>query len=125
MRTEEYVAEATNAAETPSALAARHIALRIDPSRMRRVHHEIMARLAAKGARVSLAFGGMKDRLPPSVDLLLDLERIIYRLRGPRLSDRWLSDDRTPRNPSPDDQPDLVFDLSGGESMRAGHRMVR
>src|SRR5713226_1951653 len=121
----DHASDITNAAEQPSALVARDIVLRVDPSCMRRVHHDIVARLAAEGARVSLAFGKATDPLPTSVDLLLDLERIIYRLRGSRLSDRCSWDERTPRNDPPDDRPDLVFDLSGGEPIRAGQRMIR
>ena len=119
MRTEDAL-EIASAGERPSALAARHIALRVDPSCMRRVHHDIVARLAAKGTRVSLAFGKATHHLPTSVDLLLDLERIIYRLRGLRLSDRCAWDETTPRDASSDSRPDLVFDLSEGEPVRAG-----
>src|SRR5215216_4360133 len=123
MRTE-YPLE-TKIANPPSKPAGRHIALRIDPAQMRRAHHEIVTRLAANGARVSLVFGGTKDRLPPAVDLMLELERIIYRLRGPRPSDRWSWDERASQDLSPDGRPDLVFDLSGGESAIPGSRVIR
>jgi hypothetical protein len=120
----EYPPEAEIAAR-PAASAGRHIALQIDPSRMRRAHHEIATRLAAQGARVSLVCGGTKDRLPPAADLLLELERMIYRLRGPRPSDRWPWNERTSSNPSPDGRPDLVFDLSGDGPVIAAGRTIR
>ncbi len=118
----EYSPE-TETVERPTRSTGRHVALRIDPSHMRRAHHEIVTRLAANGARVSLIPGEVKDRLPPALDLLLDLERIIYRLRDPRPSDPWPWDERTPR--IPDGRPDLVVDFSGSESLQAGCRMIR
>ena len=66
------------------------------------------------------------DKLPAAVDLLFDLERIIYRLRGLRPSDRCAWDEQTWTKASPDSLPDLVFDLSGGERTSAtGARVIR
>src|SRR5262249_60193504 len=77
----------TQTIDRPSRSAARHVALRVDPSRMRRAHQEIATRLVAKGARVTFVRGAGQERLPPPPDLLLRLERIIYRPRHPRPSD--------------------------------------
>src|SRR5262249_58566510 len=96
--------------------AGRHIVLRVDPSEMRRAHHEMAARLAANGARISLVPGQNEERLPPAVDLVLELERIIYRLHGPRPSDRQPWDAQTLPRPAVGDRPDLVFDFSGSEA---------
>lgn len=111
--------------DRPAASRGRHIALRIDPSQTRRAHHEIATRLAATGARVSLVTGGTNGALPPAVDLLLELERIVYRLRGPRPSDRWSWDADTPPEASLDGRPDLVFDLSGAASAPAACPVIR
>src|SRR5262249_39531552 len=53
---------------------------------------------------------------PSAVDLVLELERIIYRLHGPRPSDRQPWDAQTLPRPAVDDRPDLVFDFSGSEA---------
>src|SRR5262249_15165813 len=107
----------------PSRSAARYVALRVDPSRMRRAHQEIATRLVAKGARVTFVRGEVQERLPPALDLLLELERIIYRLRDPRPSDRSPWDGRIPR--MADGRPDLIVDLCGSESGPAGCRTIR
>src|SRR3954447_9781312 len=117
------VAELSNGAD-PSSLRGRSIALRIDPSRMRRVHQEMAARLASEGARVSFEFVDSAESLPAAVDLLFELERIIYRLRGLRPSDRCECDEKTSSKAWPDSLPDLIFDLSGGEGT-LGPRVVR
>src|SRR4051812_4721703 len=114
-------------AETPSRPepVARHIRLRLAAPQMRRAHHEIVTRLAAKGIRVSLESGDTQERLPAAVDLLLELERIIYRLRGPRPSDHQPLDERTSPRPAVDSRPDLVFDFSGGEAAPDGLHVIR
>jgi hypothetical protein len=121
----EYSLATKKIVDRPSGLAGRRIALRVDPSRMRRAHHGIVTRLAGKGARVSVVFGEMKDRLPPTVELLLELERIIYRLRGPRPSDRWSCNERTSPRPCLDGSADLVIDFCGGEPASTGSRVIR
>jgi hypothetical protein len=118
------LAEPSNATDRFS-LRGRSVALRINPSRMRRVHQEIVTRLASEGAHVSVELVEQIDSLPAAVDLLFELERIIYRLRGLRPSDRCAWDDKTSAKGSPDSLPDLIFDLSGGERIPASPRVIR
>jgi hypothetical protein len=112
--------------ERASACAVRHLTLLLDPSRMRRIHHELAARLERDmGVRVTVARGRTQPAPPASIDLLLDLERLIYRLRGPRLSDRLALDPRMLAEPSPGDPPDLVVDLCGNAPAHGKVRAFR
>src|SRR5882672_4911720 len=97
----------------------RHIALVIDPSRARRFHRELAARLAREaGARVSLMRGRTKP-VPPSIELLFELERLGYRMRGPRSSDRMEFSALEVPEFSPD-PPDLIIDLCGNQEPATG-----
>jgi hypothetical protein len=94
--------------------SVRHVALILDPARLRRVHGELAARLASEaGVRVTVVRGRAEPTLPTSVDLLLELERLIYRLPGPRLSDRVDFDQLRLDELAADDAPDLIVDLCG------------
>src|SRR5205823_14549072 len=67
----------------------RHVALLVDPSRLRRIHLKLAQRLANDlGIRVTLVCGRLQHGIPASVDLLLEFERLIYRRSRPCLSDR-------------------------------------
>src|SRR5882757_10192884 len=106
-------------AQAPS----REIALIIDPSRARRFHRELAARLARDaGVRVTF-IRGRATPTPPSIELLFDLERLAYRLHGPRSSDRLEFGALKLSEFSPD-PPDLVIDLCGHKEPASG-RVVR
>src|SRR5215213_9925598 len=76
-------------AERSAGSAIKHVALRIDPSQMRNVHRELAQRLAREaGVRVSLLRGRAAIPIPSSVDLLLQFERLAFRLSGRKLGDR-------------------------------------
>src|ERR1700731_3763606 len=112
--------------ERASACAVRHVTLLLDPSRVRRIHHELAAGLERDmGVRVTVARGPTQPAPPASIDLLLDLERLIYRLRGPRLSDRLALDQRMLAEPSSDGRPDLVVDLCGNAPREGKGRAFR
>jgi len=113
------------AAEQTLGLRDRSVALRIDPLRTRRLHYEIVARLVSKGARVAILFGRAAAPLPPSVDLLVSFERLVYQLRGPRLSDSLPYEDRKLPRAAPDDRFDIVLDLCGDDSTPTGGRTIR
>src|SRR5690242_4065257 len=103
----------------------RNIAVLIDPSRARRFHHEMIARFVGKGARVSVLFGRSTTPLPPSIDLLLSLERLVYRLRGSLLSDRVpYEGGQLQRSPAAG-RFDVVLDLCGDDSAPTAHCTLR
>jgi hypothetical protein len=91
-----------------------HVMLRLDPARVRRFHHELAVRLVAE-LRVGVTWvaGQGGPSAPPSIDLLFAIERLVYRLRGPRLSDRLPLDELDLANTSAQ-PPDLIIDLCGG-----------
>src|SRR5262249_45728033 len=90
-----------------------HLALRLDPARLRRFHRELAARLAAElGGGVTWIAGQGGPAAPGSIDLLFALERLVYRLRGARLSDRLALDDLALADTSAE-PPDLIVDLCG------------
>ena len=66
----------------------RHIALMLDPSCLRLAHRELAQRLVNQ-ADVGVSTSWRAERpAPPSLDLLLTLERLVHRITGPRLTDR-------------------------------------
>jgi hypothetical protein len=95
---------------------AAQVALVLDPSRLRRVHGELAARLTLAGIRVGFVRGRAEQSPPAAVELLLELERLVHRLPASRLSDRIALDqlmlDERPAGQS----SDLVFDLCGDEA---------
>src|SRR5690242_493112 len=94
----------------------RTIAVLIDPSRTRRFHHEMIARLVGKGARVSVLFGRSTAPLPPSVDLLLSFERLIHRLRESLLGDHLPYDAGQLQRSSATGRFDVVLDFCGDDN---------
>jgi hypothetical protein len=112
-------------AERSAASAIKHIALRVDPAQMRNVHRELAQRLAREaGLRVSLAKGRAAIPLPSSVDLLLQLERLVFRLAGRKLGDRLEFDQTLTSEHPANEPPDLVFDFCGDEA-DPGERTIR
>jgi hypothetical protein len=95
---------------------AMHVALILDPSRLRRVHRELVSRLTLDaGIRVTLVRGRAAQALPAAVDLLLELERLVHRLPASRLSDR-IAPDQLMLEERPDgESSDLVLDLCRDE----------
>jgi hypothetical protein len=108
LRPSEGVAAAT--AMNPT--AHRHVALRLDPARLRRVHHELARRLGAEpGVRVAVIKGEAQQPVPPSLELLFSMERLVHRVVGPRLADRieWRELNAPERPPAA--TSDLTVDL--------------
>jgi len=99
-----------------------HVALRLDLSRLRGVHRELAERLRAAGARVSLVRGQPATPLPSSIELLLELERLIYRDRAARLTER-LAPAALGLPELVGDQPDLVIDFTGDQSAPRGRAL--
>ena len=96
--------------------------VRIDPSQARRWLIDLRDRLQREGHVCDIVAGPVTPE-PPAVGLLFDLESLIYRLTGPRPSDRidW---DALALHNSGFQAPDLVIDLTatpascGGTSPR-------
>ena len=112
-------------AERTTASAITHVVLRVDPSQMREVHRELAQRLARQaGVRVSLARGRAPIAVPSSVSLLLQFERLAFRLSGRKLGHRIEFDQALfPQRPA-DEPRDLVLDFCG-DGADAGERTVR
>src|SRR5262249_41464473 len=107
-------ADAIAGRQRPSSIT--HVALRLDPARLRRFHRELAARLAtAVGIKVTWQAGTSGSVAPSSIELLFTLERLVYRLRGHRLSDRLACDQFALADASAQ-PPDLVVDLCGREA---------
>ena len=123
MRDLAFPARAACVSEAP---AARHIALVVDPARLRRFHAELIARLRRAGAlRVTLIRSRLQTpALPASVGLLLQLERLVYRIAGTRLTDPATIEDLGCDDGDASDAPDLVIDLCG-DTVAAGKRTIR
>jgi hypothetical protein len=100
-----------------------HVALRLDPSRLRAVHRELAERLRAAGARVSLVRAHAATPLPSSIELLLEMERLVYRDRSGRLTER-LAPDALGLPELTGDAPDLMIDFTGDQSA-SGARTLR
>jgi hypothetical protein len=104
--------------------AVRRIALAVDPGRLRRVHAELAMRLAGT-ATVHFAAAAAPAPVPGTVDLLLDLERLVYRLRGPRLGDRIEPEAVGFGAPAAGEVADLVIELGGGTAAIPAARTLR
>lgn len=91
----------------------QHVALRIDPSRLRRFHRELVLRLARTvGLRVTVIKSRALTPVSPSTVLLFALERMIYRISGPRLMDHIATiGDEFEQGCSSADTPDIVIDF--------------
>jgi hypothetical protein len=107
-------------------LPVRHVGLLLDPARLCLAHREIAARLIGEaGLDVTFLTGRAQRPSPSSLELLLDLERLVHRITGPRLADRI--DWRTLEVPahSPAESPDLIVDLCGDETAQPTGRLLR
>src|SRR5205809_447187 len=90
----------------------KHVALRLDPSRLRRFHRELAQRLARElGVAVTWRAGQGSAAVPSSVETLFALERLVYRVPGPRLSGR-LGPDKLDLVGAAAQPPDLIIDLT-------------
>jgi hypothetical protein len=114
-----------NNPSTPRTLPVRHVALRVDHSQLRRVHGELAARLSRAGLRVSFLRGRARSTLPGSVELLLQLERLIHRLTGPGLFDALDTARINLAAHASDDPPDLTIDFCGDDERVEGGRTFR
>jgi hypothetical protein len=108
-------------AETP----IRHVALLVDPSRLRFAHAELARRLAEGGIRATVMHGRSRQPLPWSAELLLELERMTRRVAGPRLTDGIDVVQLMLTDACPADPPDLVIDLCEDQATRPNARTVR
>jgi glycosyltransferase involved in cell wall biosynthesis len=93
-----------------------HVALRVDPARLRGVHRELAERLSAAGARVSLVRGRARAPLPPSLELLLELERLVARDRTSRLSERLAPAALDLPELADGEEPDVMIDFIGDQA---------
>lgn len=118
----------TSRVAVPGARAAtpiRQVALVVDPTRLRLAHRELAERLAADSTvGVTVIRGRSQPPLPRSADLLLELERTIRRLPGPRLTDRIDLCRLTLADCQPPGRPDLVIDLCGDQAEAPRGRTV-
>src|SRR5262245_41371234 len=117
-------AEASADARTDLSSPLRHIGLMLDPSRLRLAHRELAQRLVNEaGLAVSVAMARPERPVPPSLELLLSLERLVHRITGARLTDHI---DRhelgLPTHAAP---PDLTIDLCGADTVARSGRTVR
>jgi hypothetical protein len=103
----------------------RHVALLVDPSRLRFAHAELARRLAEGGIRATFTRGRSPQPLPWSAELLLELERMTRRVAGPRLTDRIDVGQLMLTDACPADSPDLVIDLCEDQATRPSARTVR
>jgi hypothetical protein len=101
----------------------KRIALRIAPSGMRRFHCELAKRLAQNGSAVALIVGSAPVTVPASLDLLFGLERVVFRLHGPRLTDR-VPADALQRPESLAERPDWLIDFCG-DARSSTSRIIR
>ena len=109
-----------------AAAPIRQVALVVDPTRLRLVHRELAERLAADSAvGVTVIRGRSQPPLPRSAELLLELERTIRRLPGPRLTDRIDARRLALADCRAQDRPDLIIDLCGHEAASPSGRTVR
>jgi len=114
-------------ASAGEAAPARHVALLIDPARLCRFHVELIARLRGEGvSRVTLITGSAKTPAPPaSIELLLRLERLVYRIAGLRLTDPVTVEALECSEGDGADAPDLIIDLCGDGGAPVGKRTLR
>ena len=102
----------------------RHIALMLDPSRLRLAHRELARRLVNDaGLAVSVVMARAERPAPPSLELLLGLERLVHRVTDPRLTDRV--ELRDLGLPTHSQAPDLTVDLCGTDTVARAGRTVR
>ncbi|WP_320227023.1 glucosamine inositolphosphorylceramide transferase family protein [Mesorhizobium captivum] len=100
------------------------ICLSLDPSRLMRWHLWLAEALAdVPGNDVSCAFAARCRPLPLIFRLLLELERLLY---GYRVNGATYSIEASLLSlpPPPADQMDVVIDLSGGERLPSGRRVL-
>jgi hypothetical protein len=91
------------------------LVLRLDPTRLRRWHVDLAARIAQRAdTQVSLEWSPSAAPLPSAVSLLLALERLIYRLPVNDLTATAGAQDFAKFEAAPG-QADLVLDLTAGE----------
>lgn len=100
------------------------ICLVLDSSRLLRWHLWLADALAeVPGSEIYCALVPAGRSLPSSCRLLLELERLVYGSRGD-----GAMDDMEPAlralPPCPADEVDVVIDLTGGESLPAGRRVL-
>ncbi|MDR7037935.1 hypothetical protein J2X36_002688 [Methylobacterium sp. BE186] len=102
--------------EAADAAPAARLVIRLDPRRLWRWHLWLLDEIAATGRyRVALDLSARGRPLPAGLSLLLDLERLVFRLRGERAAEPVSADAirRVCPLASPAEPADLVLDLSG------------
>jgi len=76
-RAPNHQADYSAAAVRIEAPPVRHVALAVDPRDVRALHGEIARRLTDAGVTVSLTRATANERIPPSVELVFALERLV------------------------------------------------
>lgn len=100
------------------------ICLYLDPSRLLRWHLWLAEALAGiPSNEVSCAFATGRRPLPSICRLLLELERVVYGFRGNGATDP-VEAALLSLPPHPNDEVDVVINLSGEEPLAAGRRVL-
>ncbi|MER2264531.1 glucosamine inositolphosphorylceramide transferase family protein [Methylobacterium oxalidis] len=111
--------EPVGAADGPDAedrVPATRLVLRLDPNRLWRWHLWLVDEIAATGRyRIALDLSAAGAPMPRGLGLLLDLERLVFRLRGEQAAEPIPAETVRRAWPlaRPTDPADLVLDLSG------------
>jgi hypothetical protein len=100
----------------------KHIELRIGAARPRRFHVELARQLSQLASSSSVATVDDPESLPASVELLLNLERLVYRLQ-PGLSARDSSE--RGQHGASSTRPDLVIALTADNGSDPEARILR
>jgi hypothetical protein len=100
------------------------VCLNLDPSRLLRWHLWLAEALAEMpGSEISCAFKAARRPLPSGCRLLLELERMVYGLRGEGGTDR-MEDALRSLPPCPAGEVDVVIDFGGEEPLPAARRVL-
>lgn len=107
-----------------AALERTAVALVVDPAHVRRFELVLASRLQAAGAHVSLRLGRRASPMPSSLSLLLQFERLVYRLKGPLLAEA-VGLARLGLPHSSGDGCEVVVDLCGDAGVAGQSRHLR
>jgi hypothetical protein len=100
------------------------VSLNLDPSRLLRWHLWLAAALAEVPSNdVSRALAAGRRPLPLTCRLLLELERLVYGLRGNGATNS--AEAELQSLPRPADEVDVVINLSGEEPLPAARRVLQ
>jgi hypothetical protein len=88
----------------------------VDPGSARLAQRELAERLAGQlGIQITFLRGRSRNAAPASVEVMFQLERIIGRITGPRLTDRVAFATLAACDVRETQEPDVIIDFCGGE----------